>query len=180
MSNSLGKIESVRSAVDGGTRERNYSAPFVITSPKTNVRQVVGVVLLRDDGAALLQHRDDISTISDPGLWVFPGGHLEWNETPREGAAREMQEETCYRCDNLRPLIRLAIEEGELLFFWDNYDGRQHVTCREGQALEFVNRQKVESLPKQPYVTDVFDLALAAQRSSNNPSENGNQSSLHD
>ena len=128
----------------------------------------MGVVLLRDDGAALLQHRDDISTISDPGLWVFPGGHLEWNETPREGATREMEEETCYRCHNLRPLIRLAIEEGELLFFWDDYDGRQHVACREGQALEFVNRQKVESLTKQPYVTEVFDLALAAQRSSNN------------
>jgi 8-oxo-dGTP pyrophosphatase MutT (NUDIX family) len=120
--------------------------------------------LLRDDGAALLQHRDDISTISDPGLWVFPGGHLERNETPHEGAAREMEEETCYRCHNLRPLIRLAIEEGELLFFWENYDGRQHVACREGQGLEFVDRQKVESLPKQPYVTDVFDLALAAQR----------------
>jgi 8-oxo-dGTP pyrophosphatase MutT (NUDIX family) len=180
VSNSLDKIESVRSAVDATARERNYSAPFVITSPKANVRQVVGVVLLRDDGAALLQHRDDISTISDPGLWVFPGGHLEWKETPREGATREMEEETCYRCHNLRPLVRLAIEEGELLFFWDNYDGWQHVACREGQALEFVSRQKVESLPRQPYVTEVFDLALAAQRSSNNPSENRNPSPPHD
>jgi len=120
--------------------------------------------LLRDDGAALLQHRDHISTISDPGLWVFPGDHVEWGETPRECAAREMEEETCYRCHNLRPLIRLAIEGGTLLFFWENYDGRQSVTCREGQGLEFVDRRKVESLPKQPYLTDVFDLALAAQK----------------
>ena len=37
---------------------------------------------MRNDGAALLQHRDDISTISDPGPWVFPGGHLKWGETP--------------------------------------------------------------------------------------------------
>ncbi len=120
--------------------------------------------MLRDDGAALLQHRDDISTISDPGLWVFPGGHVEWGETPRECAAREMEEETCYRCHNLRPLIRLAIEGETLLFFWENYDGRQTVACREGQGLEFVDRQKVESLPKQPYLTDVFDLALTAQK----------------
>jgi 8-oxo-dGTP pyrophosphatase MutT (NUDIX family) len=139
----------------------------VITSPQTSIRQVVGVVLLRDDGAALLQHRDNISTISDPGLWVFPGGHLNWGETPRDGAAREMEEETCYRCRNLRPLTRLAIEGGMLLFFWDNYDGQQHVTCREGQALEFVDRRKVESLPKQPYLTDVFDLALAMQKRTN-------------
>jgi 8-oxo-dGTP pyrophosphatase MutT (NUDIX family) len=149
----------------------------VITSPEIRNRQVVGVVLLRDDGAALLQHRDDISTISDAGLWVFPGGHLEWNETPREGAAREMEEETCYRCHNLRPLIRLVVEEAELLFFWEKYDGRQQVACREGQALEFVDRHKVESLPKQAYVTDVFDLALAAQKLSNVPVRNGNQAS---
>ena len=120
--------------------------------------------MLRDDGAALLQHRDNISTISDPGLWVFPGGHLKWGETPRDGAAREMEEETCYRCHNLRPLTRLAIEGGTLLFFWEDYDGQQHVACREGQALEFVDRRKVESLPKQSYLTDVFDLALSAQR----------------
>lgn len=176
MNDSLHTTQTAGGAIDRAARGPNASAPFVITSWKTNIRQVVGVVLLCDDGAALLQHRDDISTISDPGLWVFPGGHLEWNETPREGAAREMEEETCYRCHNLRPLIRLAIEEGELLFFWDDYDGRQHVACREGQALEFVNRQEVELLPKQPYVTDVFDLALAAQRLSNNPPENGNQS----
>jgi 8-oxo-dGTP pyrophosphatase MutT (NUDIX family) len=122
---------------------------------------------LRDDGAALLQHRDDISTISDPGLWVFPDGHLKWSETPRDGAAREMEEETCYRCRNLRPLTRLAIEEGTLLFFWENYDGQQRLACREGQALEFVVRRKVELLPNQPYLTDVFDLALAAQKRAN-------------
>jgi len=136
----------------------------VIASPQTNIRQVVGVVLLRDDGAALLQHRDDIPTISDPGLWVFPGGHVEQGETLRDGAAREMEEETCYRCHNLRPLIRLEIEEGTLLFFWENYDGRQRVACREGQGLEFVDRRKLDSLPKQSYLTDVFDLALAAQK----------------
>jgi 8-oxo-dGTP pyrophosphatase MutT (NUDIX family) len=135
----------------------------------------VGVVLLRDDGAALLQHRDDISTISDPGLWVFPGGHVEWGETPAECAAREMEEETCYRCHNLRPLIRLAIEGGTLLFFWENYDGRQPVACREGQGLEFIDRRKVESLPKQSYLTEVFDLALAAQKRVNVPVGAANQ-----
>jgi len=151
-------------SVDRATRGLNDFSPFVITSPQTSIHQVVGVVLLRDDGAALLQHRDDISTISDPGLWVFPGGHVEWGETPRECAAREMEEETCYRCHNLRPLIRLAIEGGTLLFFWENYDGRQPVACREGQDLEFIDRRKVESLPKQSYLTNVFDLALAAQK----------------
>ena len=121
--------------------------------------------MLRHDGAALLQHRGDISTIADPGLWVFPGGHLDENESPRDGAAREMEEETYYRCRDLRPLTRFPLEEGEVQFFWENYDG-QLIACREGQALRFVARKEAESLPRQPYLTAVFDLALAAQKQS--------------
>jgi hypothetical protein len=86
-----------------------------------------------------------------------------------------MEEETCYRCHNLRPLIRLAVEEGELLFFWEKYDGRQQLACREGQGLEFIDRRNVESIPKQPYLTDVFDLALIAQKRVNVPVGAANQ-----
>jgi 8-oxo-dGTP pyrophosphatase MutT (NUDIX family) len=128
------------------------------------LRQIVsGVVLLRDDGAALLQHRDEIETITDPGLWVFPGGHLEPDEAPDAGAAREFEEETCYRCAQLCLLTKFSVPEGELFFFWDSYDERQPVECREGQALQFVARGDVEKLPRQNYLTRVWDLALAAQ-----------------
>jgi 8-oxo-dGTP diphosphatase len=138
----------------------------LIASEKPLRQLVVGVVLLRDDGAALLQHRDEIETISDPGLWVFPGGHVEPGEAPEAGAAREFEEETCYRCGPLPLLTRFSVPEGELLFFWDTYDGRQSVECREGQALQFIPREHVEKLPRQNYLTRVWDLALAAQAAS--------------
>jgi 8-oxo-dGTP diphosphatase len=138
----------------------------LIASNKPLRQLVVGVVLLRDDGAALLQQRDDIETISDPGLWVFPGGHVEPGEAPDAGAAREFEEETCYRCAQLHLLTRFSVPEGELLFFWDTYDGRQPVECREGQALQFVSREDVEKLPHQNYLTRVWDLAVAAQAAS--------------
>ena len=93
---------------------------------------------------------------------------------------REVEEETCYRCCNLRPLTRLPVGEGELLFFWENYDARQPVACREGQGLEFVDRQKVESMPRRPYLTAVFDLALAAQKLSKVPVRDGNQFPGHE
>ena len=135
---------------------------MLIASEKPLRQLVVGVVLLRGDGAALLQHRDEIETISDPGLWVFPGGHVEPGEAPDAGAAREFEEETCYRCARLRLLTRFSVPEGELLFFWDTYDGRQPIECREGQALQFVPRGEVEKRPRQNYLTRVWDLALAA------------------
>ena len=126
-------------------------------------------MLLRGDGAALMQHRDNLETISDPGLWVFPGGHLEAGETPRDGAVREVEEETSYRCGDLDELTRLRLGQVELVFFLGNYDESQNVTCNEGQALEFVSRERIESLPKPPYLTDLFDLALAKRDFSSAP-----------
>jgi 8-oxo-dGTP pyrophosphatase MutT (NUDIX family) len=133
----------------------------LIASEKT-LRQVVGVVLLRGDGAALLQHRDNIAIISDPGLWAFPGGHVEPGEAPDAGAIREFEEETCYRCARLCLVTNFSVSEGEVFFFWEQYDGRQPVACREGQALQFVARDQVENLPRRSYLTRVWDLALAA------------------
>jgi 8-oxo-dGTP pyrophosphatase MutT (NUDIX family) len=135
----------------------------VIASEKPLRQLVVGVVLLRDDGAALLQHRDEIETISDPGLWVFPGGHVEAGEAPYAGAVRELEEETCYRCGRLRLLTRLSVPEGELVFFWEEYDRRQPVECREGQALRFIPREEVEKLPRRDYLTRVWDMGLKAR-----------------
>jgi 8-oxo-dGTP pyrophosphatase MutT (NUDIX family) len=132
---------------------------------------VVGVVLLRGDHSALLQHRDDIPSIADPGLWVFPGGHADLGETLRAAAVRELEEETCYRSDNLKPLITfhsrdLGYSEGfEIVFFWDIYDEAQPVECREGQALKFIGRAAVELLPCRDYLTRVWDLALQADGS---------------
>ena len=42
---------------------------------------VAAVFLLRDDGAVLLQHRDDKPDISHPGQWVPPAPtmNLAWN-----------------------------------------------------------------------------------------------------
>ena len=128
---------------------------------------VAGVVLLRDDGAALLQLRDDIPTIQDPGIWVVPGGHIEPGETPRDGACREFLEETCYRCANPRPLTQFSSASAgyagdfDLVFFWDIYDGVQAIECREGQALEFVPRLAAEHIPRRDYLTRVWDLALS-------------------
>jgi hypothetical protein len=72
-------------------------------------------------------------------------------------------------------LTRFPVEEGELLFFWEKYDALQRVECREGQALKFVSREKVESMPRQPYLTAVFDLALVARMLPDIPVRDENQ-----
>ena len=45
-------------------------------------------VVLNDDGEVLLVHHNKI------GLWLYPGGHIDPNESPAEAAIREVAEET--------------------------------------------------------------------------------------
>lgn len=129
---------------------------------------VCGVVLLRNDGAALLQLRDVKPHIEDPGIWVFPGGHIEPGETPEVGARREFTEETLYHCDQLRELVRFSSRDlgysGDypVIFFWALFDGAQEIHCCEGQEVRFVLRNSADALPKRSYLLEVWDLALSA------------------
>ena len=55
---------------------------------------VASVFLLRSDGAALFQHRDNFNSIRHPGKWGVPGGKIESNEDVENGVIRELFEET--------------------------------------------------------------------------------------
>src|ERR1044071_3894179 len=82
---------------------RAVNDPF----PANPVRVVGGVVLLRDDHAALMQLRDNKPGLNAAGLWVFPGGHCEPGESLEAGARREFQEETGYVCAALQWLTEI-------------------------------------------------------------------------
>lgn len=135
------------------------------------VISIGGVVLLSQQGEALLQHRDNKPGLNAAGLWVFPGGHCEDGESVQCCARREFREETGYDCAGLVPLTAFEFrvpETGQLYqlnFFWCEYDGRQVIHCYEGQAVEFIARERAVGYPKPEYLLDVWDLALAARRS---------------
>jgi 8-oxo-dGTP diphosphatase len=131
--------------------------------------EVAAVVLLRDDGAALLQHRDNKPGINHPDMWVPPGGHREPGETMEACARREFLEETGYGLGGIRYLTRfLDAHEGIsdpvwVTVFWSAYDGVQQPVCREGQALTFVSRGDAEDLKVPSYLIRVWDQALEAR-----------------
>ena len=62
---------------------------------------VVAVALVAPSGQVLMQRRPQEAMHG--GLWEFPGGKLEADETPREAAVREIEEE-----------LGLVIEPGDL------------------------------------------------------------------
>ena len=52
------------------------------------------IILVRKDGALILQHRDDKPGITNPGFVSTFGGHIEEGEDPLDAAFREIHEET--------------------------------------------------------------------------------------
>ncbi|MBU1858293.1 MAG: NUDIX domain-containing protein [Verrucomicrobia bacterium] len=127
--------------------------------------RVGAVILLRDDGAALLQLRDCKEGLRHAGMWVPPGGHAEPGEAIETCARREFLEETDYNCSDLQWLIDLedCVDKWppyQLTVFWTCYDGVQKIRCKEGQALEFVRREDACFYDIPSYLINIWDMAL--------------------
>lgn len=60
----------------------------------------VGAIVVRD-GKVLMQKRRNAH---GDGTWSFPGGHLEWSESPEECAIRETREELGIEIGEARPV----------------------------------------------------------------------------
>lgn len=124
------------------------------------------IILLRDDGAALLQHRDDKPSISRPGVWVMPGGHQNPCETSEACARREFREETAYDCSEFTWLASFVDPEQPdslCTMYWACFDGHQAIRCLEGQDLKFVLRADAARYGVPEFLVEVWDQALAAR-----------------
>jgi len=130
---------------------------------------VGAVMLIRKDGAALMQHRDVKPDLRRSGMWVPPGGHAEPDEDMVTCARREFLEETAYDCSDLKFLTEFedhvkGWSSYILTVFWAYYDGIQQLQCLEGQDLKFINRDKADSYDIPNYLVKVWDMALKASK----------------
>jgi dTDP-4-amino-4,6-dideoxygalactose transaminase/8-oxo-dGTP pyrophosphatase MutT (NUDIX family) len=144
--------------------------PTTSESTSHNIAEevVVIVVLLRHDGAALLQLRDQKPGLRNAGMWVVPGGHGEPGESLEASARRELREETAYACGELHRLMSYEVDGQEdwppytVVAFWTHYDGIQPLRCGEGQTLRFVGRSEAEAYRIPQHLFPVWDAALVA------------------
>jgi len=85
-------------------------SPFLFSpfrTPGTALRKciVASGILVEGGRALMIWHRK-------LGVWLYPGGHVEPNETPREAVIRELEEETGLRVEAVGPTY--GIGDGEV------------------------------------------------------------------
>ncbi|GAB7013878.1 NUDIX domain-containing protein [Halolamina salina] len=79
-------------------RERPYCAACDRAFYRNAVPSA-GVFVRDGDAVLLMQQADRDSEWATGGEWTLPGGHPEYDEAPRAGAVRELEEETGIRAD---------------------------------------------------------------------------------
>jgi 8-oxo-dGTP diphosphatase len=128
------------------------------------------VVLIAPDGRILLQQRDDDIPPMGYGRWAIPGGHREGEESPRETALREFEEETGARLERLRfyetttSLTDHQPPRTFHLFFADDEIAEELLECNEGLAFRYFSPAEALALPMNPRGRAVLERFLASDK----------------
>jgi len=114
---------------------------------------VVAVALIDDQRRVLLAQRPAGKKMA--GLWEFPGGKVEDNETPEEALVRELHEELGIDVDaaDLEPLAFAShtYDDFHLLMpLFDCPTWRGTPQAKEGQTLAWVNADALSSYAMPP------------------------------
>ncbi|MFT8326517.1 bifunctional GNAT family N-acetyltransferase/(deoxy)nucleoside triphosphate pyrophosphohydrolase [Gluconobacter oxydans] len=115
--------------------------PVVAEPPKPRTLLVVAAALLDAQGRILLAKRPEGKHLA--GLWEFPGGKVERDETPEQALIREMREELGLDLTGacLAPFTFVSENAGPFHLLMPLYVVRRWrgvPTPREGQTLEWV------------------------------------------
>ena len=107
--------------------------------PKLTALQVAVGVIKNSAGEVLISQR--AKTAHQGGLWEFPGGKLEENESAEQALKRELQEELGIVVQHCQPLITIRHDYADLsvlliVFLVDNFTGV--AIGREHQAIKWV------------------------------------------
>ena len=114
---------------------------------------VVAIALVDADGRVLLAQRPEGKSLA--GMWEFPGGKIEPNESPELAIRREIKEELdvelCAHCFAPLTFVSHAYADFQLvmlLYVAHKWEGIPRSV--EGQALTWKRPREMRELPMPP------------------------------
>jgi 8-oxo-dGTP diphosphatase len=126
-----------------------------------NRRDVALLILVRDDGCLLLQHRTEDAPLW-PGYWGLFGGGIDGNETPKQAIEREIFEELHYPLPEIRLFLVMDIDRqdyaGTRYIFLASYDNKTKLEMGEGQGMGWFNIDEALSLKLNEYNRRTIEL----------------------
>lgn len=124
---------------------------------------VVAAALVDPDGRILLAQRPEGKQLA--GLWEFPGGKIDPGETPEAALVRELAEELSITVkeEELKPLTFASFTYPTFhllmpLYRCESWTG--DILPREGQAIAWVEPEKLREYPAPPADIPLFDWLL--------------------
>jgi 8-oxo-dGTP diphosphatase len=105
-----------------------------------NLAKATAILVFNRHGLVLLQKRDNIPSIPEPGKWDVWGGHCEEGETFEACAIRELYEEIGVEIADprtLKLLMRRSTEAQEQWVFAYFYDADGTPPVYEGERAEW-------------------------------------------
>jgi len=117
-------------------------------------------------GYVLLQKRDDILTIQEPGKWDVWGGHCEAGETPEACAIRELREEIGVEVADpqaLKPLTTRSVDGREEFVFVYLFDSDGTPPVYEGERAEWFHPEAAARLSMAFGAEVLFSPELVAR-----------------
>ncbi len=126
-----------------------------------NIVLVTAAALINADARVLLQRRPEGKTMA--GLWEFPGGKLERQETPELGLARELKEELNITVlpEDLRPLTFASHSYEDFHLLMPVYTCRKWAgdfLPREGQIFTWAAAAELISFDMPPADIPLIDI----------------------
>jgi 8-oxo-dGTP diphosphatase len=128
----------------------------------------VAIGILINENNEILIEKNSTST-HFKGLWQFPGGKLEQNETPYVALERELKEELNIKTnkEHASPILFVEyelkdIEKQYVLFFYicKKWDGE--INNNLNQEIKWVSLEDLKNMPILPYnkpvINKLYDL----------------------
>lgn len=115
---------------------------------------VIGIIFSKDRAQVLLTKRNDIP------IWVLPGGSVEPNESTKQAATREMEEETGYHTEPVRKIAKYTLTGlfiHDIHFYEFHILSGQPTLSNETQDIQFFPLHAIPPKTFPPHIDWIKD-----------------------